>query len=353
MPSRPVFLRDIAREAAVTVATVSMALRDSPLISEARRKQIQAISRKMGYVPNPAMSALASYRRSQRPVRYRENLAFLYQLQRGEKSFDDWENWPIRKGLLEGMRKRSGELGYQIECHELPRKISHQQRLAAMLKARGIRGILVHANMQPVEEALAAFSSSALLSIIDFCENAPFHQLRSNDYEVMRLALLQLRKKGYRRPLYLKPGMESGRFGPEKLSALTGINAEFPEMQCRWMDEAEFFQRGIEGQDRDRPDALLIHNHLALEEAANRHECFLPREIAVCHLFASSRLFHYAGVDIRPVLMGTKAIDVMDGLLCHGEMGFTPFATTTLVDPVWMDGPSVPEISRAPVRGLA
>ncbi len=350
MPSRPVVLRDIAREASVSVATVSMALRNSPLISETRREQIQAIARQMGYVPNPAMSALASYRRARRPVHYRENLAFLYQLQRGETSFKDWENWPIRKGLLEGMRQRSGELGYKIECHELPREAAPQRRLAEMLGARGIRGILVHANMQPVEEALRAFSAFALLSMIDFCENAPFHQLRSNDYEVMRLALLQLRRRGYRRPLYLKPGMEAGRFGPEKLSALAGIGEEFPEMRGRWMDEAEFLHRGMaELRGRDKPDVLLIHNHLALEAAAKRHGWSLPREMAVCHLFASGHLDHYAGVDIRPALMGNIAIDVMDGLLCHGEIGFTHSATTTLVDPVWIDGPSVPETFRTTV----
>ncbi|MEN6479291.1 MAG: LacI family DNA-binding transcriptional regulator [Anaerolineales bacterium] len=47
-----VSIKDIAQAAGVSHSTVSRALADSPLISEAARQRIQALAEQMGYVPN-------------------------------------------------------------------------------------------------------------------------------------------------------------------------------------------------------------------------------------------------------------------------------------------------------------
>ena len=48
----PLTMKDIAREFGVSVATVSRALKDSPRISEERRKAIQAYAREHNFYPN-------------------------------------------------------------------------------------------------------------------------------------------------------------------------------------------------------------------------------------------------------------------------------------------------------------
>jgi LacI family transcriptional regulator len=52
-------LKNIAERARVTKTTVSMALRDHPSISVARRKEVQDLAREMGYRPNPLARGLA------------------------------------------------------------------------------------------------------------------------------------------------------------------------------------------------------------------------------------------------------------------------------------------------------
>jgi LacI family transcriptional regulator len=47
-----VSLKQIAEQCGVTEATVSMALRDNPRISEDRRKQVKKIAKDLGYIPN-------------------------------------------------------------------------------------------------------------------------------------------------------------------------------------------------------------------------------------------------------------------------------------------------------------
>src|SRR5438105_3604391 len=53
-----VSIADIARAACVSHTTVSRALRESPLISEATRKRIQRLASEMGYTPNAIAQSL-------------------------------------------------------------------------------------------------------------------------------------------------------------------------------------------------------------------------------------------------------------------------------------------------------
>src|ERR1017187_5569433 len=62
-PKARVTLSDIARQLEVSHTTVSRALRDDPQISKTTRKQVQKAVQKMGYRPDPMLSALAHYRR--------------------------------------------------------------------------------------------------------------------------------------------------------------------------------------------------------------------------------------------------------------------------------------------------
>src|SRR5690554_5525951 len=55
-------LKDIAERTGYTVATVSMALRQSPLVAKKTRGLILAEAKRVGYVPDPHLTALAAYR---------------------------------------------------------------------------------------------------------------------------------------------------------------------------------------------------------------------------------------------------------------------------------------------------
>ncbi len=62
MMRRSVSIQDIARAAGVSHATVSRALRDSPLISAEVRARIQQLAQEMGYTPNAVAQSLKEQR---------------------------------------------------------------------------------------------------------------------------------------------------------------------------------------------------------------------------------------------------------------------------------------------------
>ena len=57
---KPISLRDVAREAKVSVATVSMVLNDNPRISRATQMRVQRLIDRMGYQPNRLAQSLSS-----------------------------------------------------------------------------------------------------------------------------------------------------------------------------------------------------------------------------------------------------------------------------------------------------
>lgn len=58
----PITMKDIARDLGVSVATVSRALKDSPRISEAKRREIQEYAREHNFLPNVIAETLRKSR---------------------------------------------------------------------------------------------------------------------------------------------------------------------------------------------------------------------------------------------------------------------------------------------------
>ena len=61
-------MRQIATAAGVSVATVSMALRNSEKITAAVREKVRAVAAQLNYRPDPLIAALADRRREHKPA---------------------------------------------------------------------------------------------------------------------------------------------------------------------------------------------------------------------------------------------------------------------------------------------
>ena len=102
---------DIAERAGCTHATVSMALRNHPMISIKRREQVRRIAKELGYAPDPHLAALAAYRRSNTPAEIRSSIAWINHWEQPERlrqhrEFDFY--W-------QGAEQAAKRLGYNLE----------------------------------------------------------------------------------------------------------------------------------------------------------------------------------------------------------------------------------------------
>ncbi len=135
MPDR-VSIRDLAKLAGVSIATVSLALRDSHEVAPATREKILSLAREYNYRSHPAVNTLMQQVRSGRRIHDEEVVAFV------RTGTDETETAPGPLELLAGTREEAHRLGYRVEVFWGGPSGAKSEQLARVLYHRGIRGVI-------------------------------------------------------------------------------------------------------------------------------------------------------------------------------------------------------------------
>jgi LacI family transcriptional regulator/LacI family repressor for deo operon, udp, cdd, tsx, nupC, and nupG len=129
---------DIAKLAKVHRTTVSLALKGDPRIPDKTRQRIRKMAEKLGYQPDPMLSALIARRvhRQQRP--FQGTLAWLVNNER------QWDWRRIFHEYHEGAAGRAKRYGYNIDVFDLQTPGMTLARMGAILAARNIIEYAAH-----------------------------------------------------------------------------------------------------------------------------------------------------------------------------------------------------------------
>lgn len=125
---KPVSLRDVARQAKVSVATVSMVLNDNPRISRATHMRVQRLIERMGYQPNRLAQSLSS--------RYTTVLAVLVPALR--HAFAD----AYFGELISGICDRAGKMGFKIMLEQAKPEFIKERKHIQAFERRYVDGML-------------------------------------------------------------------------------------------------------------------------------------------------------------------------------------------------------------------
>jgi DNA-binding LacI/PurR family transcriptional regulator len=125
---KPVSLRDVARQAKVSVATVSMVLNDNPRISRATHMRVQRLIERMGYQPNRLAQSLSS--------RYTGVIAVLVPALR--HAFAD----AYFGELISGICDRAGKMGYKVMLEQAKPEFIKDQKHVQIFERRYVDGML-------------------------------------------------------------------------------------------------------------------------------------------------------------------------------------------------------------------
>ena len=123
-------LRDVAAAAHVSHMTVSRVVNGSQTVAEKTAQRVRAAIEKLGYRPDPALSALAA--RRSRVLREQPSvLAFL-----------DCDATDYSRVVFDGARREAELHGYAMERVALDHDPASQQKWSRRLFHRGVRGLL-------------------------------------------------------------------------------------------------------------------------------------------------------------------------------------------------------------------
>ena len=134
-------IRDIAHEAGVSPATASLALRNDPRLRKETCEKVKLVAEKLNYHPNAVVSQRLAQLRTNRTPKYQATIALV----NASESATSMSEIPTFREWERGCRERATHLGYNIDPFWLYEKQVSPHRLATILKARNIRGVIIAA----------------------------------------------------------------------------------------------------------------------------------------------------------------------------------------------------------------
>ena len=134
-----VSMRDVAARAGVSRSAVSLAMQGHPSIPTRTRERIIAAARRLGYRKNPLVAALMSVRRNHAAGPKRATVAFLT----SHPPTDSWRRIGPHRQVHAAASAQANEVGLRLEEFSVGDPTMRPERVCALLKARGIHGLLV------------------------------------------------------------------------------------------------------------------------------------------------------------------------------------------------------------------
>ncbi|HEY0945321.1 MAG TPA: LacI family DNA-binding transcriptional regulator [Opitutaceae bacterium] len=339
MKTTHVTMKQVAAAAGVSQATVSMCLANHPRIPPETRDRIREIATKLGYQPNPYVSALMRVRREGRPPKSAPVIALV-------NSFPHHDAWrrhqsPTICQIREGAMERATARGYRGQEFWLNEPGMTGERFSNMLHTRGIQGLLISPaadGAAPPQLDWSRFASVGIsvpqpsLNLATVCNDHYFSSL-----QVVR----ECHRRGYRRPgLVMLRGHNErfqGRWTAGYLVARTFLSdlASIPPLLIEsWKETA----RILKWIRRERIDVLVGAGMENLETLVKGAGLRVPEDIGLAALSVPAPGHAHAGVYQNGRLIGENAMDLLISMVERNERGLPLQAVTMMVEGCWNEG---------------
>ena len=244
-------LQDVARATGFAVSTVSYALRGARNVPPATAERIRAEAGRMGYRVNARVAELMAHVRRGRGADPADRLALVWVEAGAERG--------LGREIAEGARTRALERGYGLAEFTLAKTEGRTRRLADILFARGIAGVVFGPVFERARVDIDWPWERFAMAVVGTAEwKVPLSRAAHHHYEAMRLTLEAADKTGATRPAVWLGATTNERahrgwqaawlaYGPADAAQRLWLTDERPARQPlrRWLREM-------------RPDAMLV-----------------------------------------------------------------------------------------------
>lgn len=329
-PEKRPTLRTIAREAGVTHATVSMALRNHPLISAATRRTVQRVARKLGYRPDPEVARLMHHLRLKHKPQFQSPIAAVTTLREGEEP-------AYARALRDGARQAAEALGYGFSQFRVETGKGRDASLQRILRSRGVQGVL----LLPMRTAIT------LTSLLDWRQFAvvaatygalapTFHRVVPDQFGNTLAVCTQLAQLGCKRiGLIMWHGIDltvDHRFSAAVMWQNTMGGTEFVRAFTYKDDYREGLREWFAGE---RPDGLIVGDEAIALGVARELGLRLPSSVRIA-VTERPGPAQFGGIDQRAGEVGAAAIAQLHGMIQRGEKGIPTVPSVMMIKGRWL-----------------
>ncbi|MDX2111636.1 MAG: LacI family DNA-binding transcriptional regulator [Verrucomicrobiota bacterium] len=337
MPAKRVTLADIASHLGVNKSTVSRALQNDPSVNPGTVDKVRAMAAALGYVPDPALSALSQERWRREDRQCSLNWAYLCEQ-------PDSVNKREELVLLGSL---AGKLGYSITPVGL-RQQGGARTINRILRARGVCGVLLD---RVYDTALAHrfdwdhldWPAYSWVAAIESRYAPAVHRVINNSFDTTREAFARMVNHGYKRIGFIQEAPDLSRENERQQAAFLQYKEMHPtiSMVQAFVGEriASMATADIDRLRSARPTAIL-YGYTAIRDR-------LPHDLAAlpwATLTSQADDKSVAGIHMSMEAMFRAAVDLLDFQYRRRERGLPQHRHTLLVDAIWQDGESLPRL---------
>ncbi|MDF3128532.1 LacI family DNA-binding transcriptional regulator [Kiritimatiellaeota bacterium B1221] len=335
-----VTMKDIALRAGVHPSSVSMALKNHPRIGKDTRQRIQQLAREMGYVPDPALSALSAYRRSQRPVQSMGELAVL-----SRKNTIGGHQQDSQGYIMQGLVDRAAQTGYSLCNFNVSDENLTPRRINQIIRTRKIQGvILLRLESFPMRflkeidwDALSAVRISRRPTW------PPITHVEHNQYASMQTCLMHLIRRGYKKIGLIQTwrNLQSIGFFPEAAYLQTLQRSKHAGAAPIYYTDKSADLGMADWIGTHKIEAVISHRSPEdlLPDEKIRQQTFSGVGFICMNLLKPNPKL--AGINQNLQKLGTRAVDVVVANIHRGEKGFPAVTSHILIQGTWSEGSSI------------
>lgn len=337
-----VSLRQIAAAAGLSRTAVSLALRNSPEVSEATRKRVQRIASELGWRQDARLSLAMAQMRMTRLPRERLVLSWL----------NDWPKREIgalnvwQQRMYQGAKARAEELGFNLEVFWCREPGMTRRRIGTVLYTRGVAGLLVPAiPTDDLYHLTLPWRHFACVAANTSMWRPDIHRICAHHMRNVGEAIRALRRLGYRRIGFVISEEEDSRTMQMPFSAFLRYNETVPaNFRVAPLRLEQWLKTPVrKWWNRWKPDAILMQEPEGLEFL---DDCGIacPAEAAFACLNARRDQSRVAGSDQRADLIGSAAIDMLAAQIHRNETGVPAAPRLVLIRGEWVPGKTAPRV---------
>jgi len=336
-------IRAIAQETGYSPSTVSRALRGSGRISSKVREVIRKAAKKAGYQVHPLLAQALSLARQPKTSRYRETLGFII-----EYPMNDCPDF--QTAVYAGAEQRAASLAYKLEAFVLSGNPSQHRRWSAILRNRGIRGLIIMPRLEHRQPRLRFdWEHFAAVEIGRTLWNPlNLHRVESAEYPKILESIHVLKKVGYRRiGMAIEPMQNQHQYGvyyavfllmQQKLPP--GQRVPILAMEGGWNEKN--FRRWMR---RYKPDVLIGHRIMEICVWLQKLGLRIPDDVSIFRTDVREddppglhRSYQFSGLRRDNFTTGRRAVEMVSNLLESGELGLVGNPMCWQVSGLWVPG---------------
>ncbi len=329
-------LKDIALRTKLSVAAVSLALRNHPSISAATTARVKEAAAELKYAPDPGLSALAAHRNRLKVFRDFSVIALISNW----ATRDAWTKRPSAQQAIAGATKRARTLGYSLQHFWAREHGASAKRFGHILVSRGIRGIILAPFQSPDDRLELDWSEFAVVALERPAHYTFFHHVVPNHFAAILLAWEQLRARGYNRIgiiVWTDLAERASHQWEAGYAYLQSKTLELNRVSALVLEPHDPVAQIRSWIRRERPEAVISRSE-GFFEAVKGEGLKIPRDIGYASLNVADDQVNSSGIQQHRHAMGTLAIDVLNSLLQSNQRGFHDIPHGTHVDGTWHEG---------------